>query len=103
MPLRPVALRPDASVSMSTIQSGTVATKSAAKLDGIYCTAHTTPPLPPTSKKRPTTTALRRSKDVGAGSPLSRRQKYKNPPEIVNRAAADRNGGMVSTANRIAR
>ena len=40
---------------------------------------------------------------VGAGSPAARRHTYKNAPEIMKRAAADRNGGMVSTVKRIAR
>ncbi len=67
------------------------------------CAAQTTPPLPPTSKKIPMIEALRHSSAVGRGSPARRRQRYKNPPEMMKRAAADKNGGVVSTVKRIAR
>jgi hypothetical protein len=49
------------------------------------------------------TEAFLHSITVGFGSPAARRHKYKNKPEIIKRAAAERNGGMVSTVKRIAR
>jgi hypothetical protein len=67
------------------------------------CAAQTTPPLPPTRRKIPMIAALRDSRGVGAGSPTARRPSYKKRPEIMKRAAADKNGGVVSTVKRIAR
>ena len=67
------------------------------------CAAHTTPPLPQTSRKMPMIAALRNSTQVGFASPASRREMTKNVPEIPKRAAAEINGGIVSTVNRIAR
>ena len=67
------------------------------------CAAQTTPPLPPTSKKMPMIAALRRSNPLGFGSPAKRRQEYKKAPDTIKRAAADKNGGIVSTVKRIAR
>ena len=51
----------------------------------------------------PMTAALRRSNPLGFGSPAKRRQEYKKAPDTMKRAAADKNGGIVSTAKRIAR
>ena len=94
---------PERTASIRIIHSGTVATSNAAKLDGMNCAAQTTPPLPPTKSRMPMVAALRHSSLLGAGSPAMRRQKYKNAPEMIKRAAADKNGGNVSTAKRIAR
>src|SRR5258706_13188806 len=105
-PLNAVApgrLPPGRSASNNSIHNGTVETNNADKFDGIYCAAQTTPPLPPTRRNMPMMIALRRSSLVGLGSPAARRQKYRQAPEIMKRAAADRNGGVVSTVKRIAR
>ncbi|MGZ8519289.1 MAG: hypothetical protein ACXWX7_03875 [Candidatus Binatia bacterium] len=68
------------------------------------CSApQTTAPLPPTSKSRPITVALRHSCRLGVGSPQNRRQRYSTAPDMMKRAAADKNGGVVSTVKRIAR
>ena len=83
---------------MSTIQSGTVATNSAARLDATNCSAQTTPPLPPTKRKTPMIAALRHSTLLGRGSPLKRRSAVRKPPETTKRAAAIKKGGRVSTA-----
>jgi hypothetical protein len=47
--------------------------------------------------------ALRHSSRDGYGSPANERQTHKNAPEMINRPAADKNGGVVSTVKRIAR
>jgi hypothetical protein len=94
---------PERAESMATIHSGTVATGTAARLEGMNREAQTTPPLPPSKRKIPTVAALRHSTAVGTGSPALRRQMHKHAPETKKRNAADRKGGMVSTAKRIAR
>ena len=60
--------------SSITIHSGTVATSRAASPEGTRCSAHTTPPLPPSSSNPPTTNAERQCTGRGAGSPRHRAQ-----------------------------
>ena len=86
-----------------TNHSGVAPTSRAAMPEGMRCSAHTTPPLPPSSRKRPITAADFQFARVGAGSPLHRRQAYRTTPEIRKRAEAIRKGGMLSIAKRMPR
>src|ERR1044072_3318818 len=97
----PGLLPPGRIASSKTIQSGTVATNSADKLEGMNCAAHTTPPLPQTSRKMPIIAALRHCTELGIASPASRRKNTKNAPEMMKRVAAERNGGMGSKGKSI--
>jgi glutamate-1-semialdehyde 2,1-aminomutase len=54
--------------------SGTEATMRAAVPDSIHCSAHTTPPFPPSSMRPPTMVAARHCAGVGRGTPRARRQ-----------------------------
>jgi len=75
----------------------------AAKLEGITCSAFVTPPFPPSNSNPPMIAAAFQLARVGRGAPLKRIQVYSTPPAIRKRTAAIRNGGNVSTAKRIAR
>ncbi len=90
----------------TTISSGTVATSSAAAPDGTpRDSATTTAPLPPASSSTPTRALDPISDSLGLARPRCRAST--TPPRIrpasTNRSAAERNGGNVSTENRIAR
>jgi hypothetical protein len=86
-----------------TIQKGRIATISAVIPDGTVCSAQTTAPFPPTSRRPPTIVALFQWDIVGLTAPRARPKAYRIKPERRKRTAAMRNGGVVSTANRIAR
>ena len=66
--------------------------------DGTRCSAHTTAPLPPSSRKPPTTAALRQCVTDGAAAPRSRAHPKSSAPAMTKRAPAMRNGGSVSMA-----
>src|SRR4030042_3389302 len=91
------------SESINTIHKGVVAMKREAIPDGMCCSAHTKPPLPPKSSRRPMMAAERHSIFLGAGAPLRRFTPYRMAPETRKRIPADRKGGMVSMVNRMAR
>ena len=58
--------------SMITSQKGRIETRSAVSPDGTNCSAHTTAPFPPSSKKAPAMTAFRQWSRVGLGAPRNR-------------------------------
>ena len=60
------------SQSISTIQSGTVATIIATMPDGTICSDHITAPFPNASINTPVIAALRHSVRFGAGCPRQR-------------------------------
>src|SRR5687768_7989647 len=94
---------PDRSDSNNTSQNGDVEIIKAAMPDGTVCSAQATSPLPPSKRAVPTIAVDFQFPGVGAGSPAMRRQAYRIAPEIRNRSEACMNGGIVSTAKRIAR
>lgn len=65
---------PGRSAPKTTIQIGTVAMISAARPEGISCSAQVTPPLPPTRSSAPMIKALRQWMRCGAGAPRQRCQ-----------------------------
>src|SRR5918993_3412115 len=89
--------------SNNTSQNGEVEIIRAAMPDGTLCSAQATSPLPPSNNAVPTIAVDFQLPAVGAGSPDMRRHAYRMAPEIKNLNPACMNGGMVSTANRIAR
>src|SRR5258706_1624839 len=89
--------------SNKTSQNGDVEIINAAMPEGTVFSASATSPLPPSSNKAPTMAVDFQFSKVGISSPAMRRQTNKIAPESKKRNAACINGGMVSTANRIAR
>ena len=91
----------------STIQSGTVATSSAANPDEMYCSPKLTPPLPPASSSPPTISAAshcrRPGRSVPSTSPRRIEKMYSSTPAMRKRIDAISSGGIVSIAIRIAR
>jgi len=90
----------------TAIQTGIIATSSAAMPDGIVCSPHATMPMPPPSSSAPTIVESRSSRRVGRLIvPRSRTatQVRRIRPAEPNRAAAIRNGGMVWTPTAMAR
>jgi hypothetical protein len=85
------------------IHMGTIAMMSAARAEGTHCSAQLTSPLPPRMRATPTMLAESHWRPVGIGSPAARRQARRRPPAMSQRALAMRNGGISSTAKRIAR
>ena len=86
--------------------TGIIPMRSAAMPDGIVCSPHATPPMPPPSSSPPTIVESRSSRRVGQRSAArSRRPTHvrSRRPASPKRAAAMRNGGSVSTATAIAR
>ena len=72
--------------------------------EGTRCSAQTTAPLPPTSKRVPPMSPVRQSVRVGhVAFRLAIDQESSSAPAIAKRAPAIRSGGSVSTANRMAR
>src|SRR3954454_15660105 len=91
---------------MTTTQSGTLEITSAARLDGMYCSATLTTPLPPAARSEPTIQQAMiwgRDRVLAEGAPRARATAYSSRPAVVKRAAPMRRGGIVSTATRIAR
>ncbi len=87
-------------------QTGIIAISRAVMPDGIVCSPKATIPIPPPSSSAPTIAESRHSRRVGQVSrPRERRtdQPSRIAPAIANRAAAMRNGGMVSTATAMPR
>src|SRR5688572_6733171 len=89
--------------SNNTSQKGDVEIIRAAMPEGTLFSAQATSPLPPSNSAVPTIAVDFQFPRVGAGSPAMRLQAYRIAPEIKNLSPACINGGMVSTANRIAR
>src|SRR6185436_2812734 len=89
--------------SNKTSQNGDVEIINAAMPEGTVLSARATSPLPPSSKRVPTMAVDFQFPRVGISSPAARRQMTRIAPEIRKRNDACMNGGMVSTANRIAR
>src|SRR5512139_784853 len=89
--------------SNRTSQNGEVEILRAAMPDGTVRSARATRPLPPSRRAVPTIAVDFQLLHVGMASPASRLQVNRITPEMRNRMDACRNGGMVSTENRIAR
>src|SRR5215216_4680556 len=89
--------------SNNTSQNGDVEITNAAIPEGIFFSASATSPLPPRRSRVPTIAVDFQFAVVGTESPAARLQRNRIAPEIKKRMDACRNGGMVSTANRIAR
>jgi hypothetical protein len=71
--------------------------------DSIYCSAHTTSPLPNTSRNVPVTIRVFQSwRRTGAFSPNASASPASSPPAIRKRTPAIRNGGKCSTPIRMA-
>ena len=88
----------------SKVNSGTVATASAATPDDTpICSATLTPPLPTVSNKMPIIPAAFHCGQVGAGTPRHLRKPYINAPAVQNRIPASNSGGQYSTPMRITR
>ena len=94
---------PERSDSNKVSQNGDVVISNAAIPDGTLFSAKPTKPLPPSNKNVPTIAVDFQLALVGFASPAMVRQIYKIAPEIRKRIDACKNGGMVSTAKRIAR
>jgi hypothetical protein len=94
---------PGRNQSTTTTQSGTQATRRAAIPEATNCSAHTTPPFPPRSRRAPMTAASRHMRPVGRGAPRASAHAAIPAPERRKRVLAIRKGGIVSTAKRMAR
>ncbi len=87
-------------------QTGIIAMNRAAMPDGIVCSPNATRPIPPPSRSAPTIALSRHSRRVGATNARPSRaidQVSRIRPARLNRTAAIRNGGIVSTATAIPR
>ncbi len=80
-----------------------MATMSAAKPEGIHCSAHATAPLPHSSRRAPTIAAERHSIRTGAATPRARSAAKSSAPATENRVPDISSGGSVSMAIRMAR
>src|SRR5579875_1498345 len=87
----------------SAAHSGTAAIPNDAKPDATHCSAKTTPPLPPASRRMPTRAAPIHCLRVGDSPPRARRKTYRIEPAIRKRIPDRRNGGKLCSAIRIAR
>ena len=86
------------------MKSGSTATRRAASPEPILCSAHTTPPLPQRSIRPPVRNAGRRSRSAMRGAPRAFHPREEDRPRATRyRAEAIVNGGIVSSAKRIAR
>jgi len=87
-------------------QTGISPTRSAAIPDGTVCSPKATSPFPPPRSNAPTMALSRHSRRVGRTNERPSRaidQAKRMAPANKNRAAAMRNGGIVSTAIAIPR
>jgi hypothetical protein len=89
--------------SNRTSQNGEVEIIKAAMPDGTVRSARATRPLPPSRRAVPTIAVDFQLLQVGRASPAIRLQVNRITPDMRKRMDACRNGGMVSTENRIAR
>ncbi len=87
--------------STAAIQNGEVATSTAVRPLGTHCSANTTPPLPSTSIRNPSSVIEPQRDGAGSDSPRITTQPASNPPASVQRSPPIRNGGMVSSEIRI--
>jgi hypothetical protein len=67
-------------------------------LEGMVCSAHVTPPLPPSSNKVPTMVASRHSRRVGQAVCPRIAQANRITPATKKRLPAIRKGGRLSIA-----
>ena len=82
---------------------GTVDTSKAASPEGTYCSAQTTPPLPPNRSSPPIITAERQNSSFIFSFTLIFTKTNKMLPAVINLRPAIKKGGTVSIANFIAR
>ncbi len=94
---------PGRMASATTRNIGMEPMTSAATPDGMVCSAHATNPLPPSRSRLPMMNSEIHCLRVGMDCPAPRCQMNRITPEIKKRIPAERNGGMLSTAKRIAR
>lgn len=90
----------------TTTHIGTAATNSAARPEGTEVSARTTPPFPPRISSRPTRTDEPSCARVARSAAVPYRQATtpaSSRPAVMNRAPAERKGGMVSTTIRMPR
>ena len=105
MPLQ-ASRRPLSTRSNTAIQSGIVATSSAATPESMRSSESATPPFPPRSNAPPTIAAASQWRPVGpspARSPRRTENQYRTAPATRNRAADMSSGGIVSIATMIPR
>lgn len=80
-----------------------VARMIAARPEGTRCSDQTREPFPPTNRRAPTLAAPSQCFRSGGGVPRNRNITYISDPAITNLTPAIQKGGMVWTANLIAR